>query len=73
VRFDGGSSARGTRWQNRGTIARRTCGGRRWKDIVDLGHPLVRPARDIDWRVLDGCFAGVLLNSVEELFAALKK
>jgi hypothetical protein len=33
----------------------------------------VRPARDIDWRVLDGCFAGVLLNSVEELFAALKK
>ena len=34
------------------------------KDIVDLGHPLVRQARDIDWRVLDGWFAGVLLNSV---------
>ena len=34
------------------------------EDIVDLGHPLVRQARDIDWRVLDGWFAGVLLNSV---------
>jgi transposase, IS5 family len=27
--------------------------------IIDLGHPLVRLAREIDWRFLDGRFAGV--------------
>src|ERR1700704_1247579 len=28
-------------------------------EIVDLGHPLVRLAREIDWGFLDGRFAGV--------------
>ena len=27
--------------------------------IIDLGHPLVRLAREIDWQFLDGRFAGV--------------
>ena len=27
--------------------------------IIDLGHPLVRLARAIDWQFLDGRFAGV--------------
>src|SRR5260370_24600647 len=27
--------------------------------IIDLGHPLVRLARQIDWGFLDGRFAGV--------------
>lgn len=27
--------------------------------IIDLGHPLVRPAREIDWAFLDGRLAGV--------------
>ena len=29
------------------------------EDIIDLGHPLVRLAREIDWRFLDGRFASV--------------
>lgn len=27
--------------------------------IIDLGHPLARLAREIDWRFLDGRFAAV--------------
>jgi IS5 family transposase len=29
------------------------------EDIIDLGHPLVRLAREIDWQFLDGRFASV--------------
>src|SRR5256714_11401264 len=29
------------------------------EEIVDLGHPLVRLAREIDWGFLDSRFAGV--------------
>jgi IS5 family transposase len=29
------------------------------EDIIDLGHPLVRLAREIDWRFLDNRFSGV--------------
>jgi IS5 family transposase len=29
------------------------------EDIIDLGHPLVRLAREIDWQFLDNRFAGV--------------
>jgi IS5 family transposase len=29
------------------------------EDIIDLGHPLVRLAREIDWGFLDGRFASV--------------
>jgi IS5 family transposase len=29
------------------------------EDIIDLGHPLVRLAREIDWQFLDSRFAGV--------------
>ena len=29
------------------------------EDIIDLGHPLMRLAREIDWGFLDGRFAGV--------------
>jgi IS5 family transposase len=29
------------------------------EEIIDLGHPLVRLARAIDWQFLDGCFADV--------------
>jgi len=29
------------------------------EDIIDLAHPLVRLARDIDWQFLDSRFAGV--------------
>ena len=27
--------------------------------IIDMGHPLVRLAREIDWQFLDGRFASV--------------
>src|SRR5947209_8450905 len=29
------------------------------EDIIDLGHPLTRLAREIDWRFLDSRFASV--------------
>jgi IS5 family transposase len=29
------------------------------EDIIDLGHPLARLAREIDWQFLDGRFASV--------------
>jgi transposase, IS5 family len=29
------------------------------KEVIDLGHPLVRLAREIDWQFLDGRFASV--------------
>ena len=29
------------------------------EDIIDLAHPLVRLAREIDWQFLDGRFASV--------------
>ena len=48
----------GTRWRSHGTIVRRIC----WpalEAIIDLGHPLVRLAREIDWQFLDKRFAGV--------------
>ncbi len=48
----------GTRWRSHGTIVRRIC----WpalEAIIDLGHPLVRLARAIDWQFLDKRFAGV--------------
>jgi IS5 family transposase len=34
------------------------------EDIIDLRHPLVRLAREIDWRFLDGRFASVCAASV---------
>jgi IS5 family transposase len=34
------------------------------EDIIDLGHPLVRLAREIDWKFLDGRFAGVCAAGV---------
>jgi IS5 family transposase len=49
----------GARWQSHGTIVRRTCLRPALEDIIDLGHPLVRLARAIDWGFLDGRFAGV--------------
>ena len=49
----------GTRWRDHETIVRRICYGRRWKEIIDLGHPLVRLASEIDWGFLDQRFASV--------------
>ena len=34
------------------------------EDIIDLSHPLVRLAREIDWKFLDGRFAGVCAAGV---------
>ena len=48
----------GTRWQSHGTIVRRTfCG--QLEEIIDLGHPLVQLAREIDLGFLDRRFAAV--------------
>jgi len=34
------------------------------EDIIDLSHPLVRLSREIDWKFLDGRFAGVCAAGV---------
>ena len=34
------------------------------EDIINLSHPLVRLAREIDWKFLDGRFAGVCAAGV---------
>jgi hypothetical protein len=49
----------GTRWRDHGTIVKKICYGRRWKEIIDLSHPLVRLAREIDWGFLDRRLASV--------------
>jgi IS5 family transposase len=30
-----------------------------FEEVIDLGHPLVRVAQQIDWRFLDGHFSSV--------------
>src|SRR5207248_2347767 len=50
----------GARWRSRQTIVRRICCDRRLRtSSIDLAHPLVRLAREIDWQFLDSRFASV--------------
>src|SRR5207237_816124 len=59
VRFGGGSSAWGDAMAKPRDNRQRDLLRPALEEIVDLGHPLVRLAREIDWGFLDSRFAGV--------------
>jgi hypothetical protein len=42
-------------------------------DIIDLGHSLVRLARDIDWQFLDGRFARPSTSSTDRREASIRR
>src|SRR5207237_1866757 len=59
VRFGGGSSAWGDAMAKPRDNRQKDLLRPALEEIVDLGHPLVRLAREIDWGFLDSRFAGV--------------
>jgi IS5 family transposase len=59
VRFGGGSSALGGAMAKPREDRQKDLLRAALEDIIDLGHPLVRLARQIDWGFLDGRFASV--------------
>src|SRR6185312_14223252 len=59
VRFGGGSLALGDAMAKPRDDRQKDLLRPALEEIIDLGHPLVRLAREIDWGFLDGRFAGV--------------
>src|SRR6185312_2338340 len=59
VRWGGGSSALGSAMAKPRDNRQKDLLRPALEDIIDLAHPLVRLAREIDWTFLDGRFASV--------------